>query len=152
MLRRHFPAIAAIDNAPALAYRVRQYFALPSGPLIRTTRGLSQADLVICLLSINTQRARDIVATLIGKPITVAPACRFHWSFNRQRPTVGRQPVITWVEDCANVPLRRGTRLALSYPEFKCGRTLQQLRQRGVSRGDVRRALQRGWIRVSGLQ
>lgn len=152
MLRRHLPAIAAMDRTPSLSYRVRQYFGLGSRPLIRECTHLSQADIVLCLLTINSQRAREIIGSLVGKPITVAPACRLQWGFNKQSPSVSRQPVITWVKDACEVPLRRGTRLALSYPEFKCGRTLQQLRQRGVSRGDLRRAMQRGWIRVSGLQ
>lgn len=152
MLRRHFAAIAAISRTPSLDYRVRQYFAVGAGHLIRELRHLSQADVVLCLISINSQRAREIIESLIGRPITVAPACRLAWGFNKQMPSVSRQPVITWVKDAYGVPLRRGTRLALCYPEFKCGRTLQQLRQRGVSRGDIRRAVQRGWIRVSGLQ
>lgn len=152
MIRRHFPAIAAISGTPSLDYRVRQYFSVGATPLIRELRHLSQADIVLCLLTINTQRAREIIESLIGKAIVVGPGCRLGWSFNKQSPSVGRQPIITWVKDAYLVPLRNGTRLAMCYPEFKCGRTLQQLRQRGVSRGDIGRAVKRGWIRVSGIQ
>jgi hypothetical protein len=150
MHKRHFPAIAAIDITPALAYRVRQYFDLGSKPLIYEMSHFSQADLVLCLIRIGTPRARQITESLIGRPITVGPACKLHWSFNKQMPSLRRQPVITWVKDAYLVPLRRGTRLALCYPEFKCGRTLQQLRQRGVSRGDISRAVNRGWIKLAG--
>jgi hypothetical protein len=153
MLRRHLPAIAAITRAPSLEYRVRRYFDLDSSPLIASCRhaGLSQADLVLCLVRIGTPRARVIVESLINKPIHIAPACRLTWSYNKQEPSVRRQPMITRVMDMRGVPLRRGTRLALCYPEFKCGRTLQQLQMRGVSRGDIRRAVKRGWISVVGV-
>lgn len=150
MLRRHLAAIAAIDATPALAYRVRRYFALCDRPLIAAMprAGLSQADIVLALLRMGTPRSRCIVEGLISKPIHIAPACRLTWAYNKQSPTVGTQPVITWVT--AEAVLRRGTRLALSFPEFKCGRTKSQLLQRGVSNGDIRRALRRGWIRMAG--
>lgn len=151
MLRRHLTAIAAVTKTPALEYRVRRYFALGSGHLIHemSRARLSQADVVLCLVRMGTPRARRIAESLIGRPITVAPACRLTWSQNTQRPNVGRQPVITHVED--NILLRRGTRLHRLLPELKCGRTLQQLQVRGVTRGDVRRAMRQGIIRVSGL-
>lgn len=149
MLRRHLPAIAAIDAVPALAYRVRQYFALERGPLIHTMRTLSQADVVLCLMNINTDNARRITESLIGKEIVVGPSCRLSWSFNKQMPSISTQPTITYVKSLGEVPLRRGTRLAMCYAEFKRGRTLQQLQMRGVSRGDIRRAVKRGWIKVA---
>lgn len=147
MLRRHLPAIAAIAASPVLTYRVRRYFALDSRPLILSVRGLSQADIVLCLVRIGSPRAREIAGSLIGKPITVAPACLLRWSHNKQTPSVGRQPMVTWVAE--TVPLRRGTRMALTFPEFKCGRTLQQLLMRGVSRADVRRVTKRGWVKMT---
>ena len=151
MLRRHLAAIAAITTTPSLEYRVRRYFALDSSPLIASVRhaGLSQADIVLCLTRINTPRARIIAESLIGKPITIGPACRLSWGYNKQAPTVGTQPVVTWV--ASSVPLRRGTRLALTFPEFKCGRTKQQLQMRGVSNGDIRRVIKRGWVRMVGM-
>jgi hypothetical protein len=152
MLRRHLAAIAAITRTPALEYRVRRYFALSNRPLIAACRraGLSQADLVLCLVRMGSPRARIIAESLIGRPIHVAPACRLTWAYNKQQPSVRRQPVITHVQE--QVPLRRGTRLALSFPECRRGRTLEQLQQRGVSKGDIRRMMRRGWITVAGVQ
>jgi hypothetical protein len=154
MLRRHLPALAAIDSTPALAYRVRRYFDLPSGLLIHTltSAGLSQADVVLCLMSVNSDRSRAIAESLVGRPIQILPACKLSWGFNKQTPSVSTQPTITYVKSLGEVPLRRGTRLALCYAEFKRGRTLQQLQMRGVSRGDIRRAMKRGWIKVVGVK
>lgn len=58
--------------------------------------------------------------------------------------------MVTWVSD--EVLLRRGTRLALTFPEFKCGRTLEQLKMRGVSNGDIRRVMKRGWVKMTGAR
>lgn len=152
MLKRHLAAIAAIDSTPALAYRVRRYFALGSQHLIieMPRAQLSQADIVLALLRMGTPRSRCIIEGLINKPIHIAPACKLTWAYNKQTPSVGTQPVITWVSPF--VPLRKGTRLALSFPEFKCGRTKQQLLARGVSNGDIRRAMRRGWIQMTGAK
>ena len=154
MLKRHLPALAAIDQVPALSYRVRRYFELGSGLLIHELprASLSQADIVLCLMSINTDRSRAIAESLVGKPITIYPACKLTWGFNKQTPSVSTQPTITYVKSLGEVPLRRGTRLAMCYAEFKRGRTLQQLQMRGVSRGDIRRAMKRGWIKVVGVK
>jgi len=152
MLRRHLAAIAAISRTPALDYRVRRYFSLSSRPLIVACpqAGLSQADLVLALVRIGTPRARHIAGSLMGKPITIGPSCKLTWAYNKQTPSIGTQPVVTWVSN--EVVLRRGTRLALTYPEFRCGRTLQQLTMRGVSRGDIRRAVRRGWVHMTGAK
>lgn len=151
MLRRHLPAIATIVRVPALEYRVRRYFGLGSGPLLVELRraGLCQADIVLCLLRAGTPRSREIIEKIVGRPITVAAACRLVWNHNSQAPTVRRQPIITWV--CSDATLRRGTRIAAAFTEFRVGRTLEQLRVRGVSKGDLRRAMRRGWIRVEGV-
>lgn len=154
MLRRHLPALAAIEATPALAYRVRRYFNLRPGLLIHALprAGYSQADIVLCLMSINSERSRRIAESLIGRPIAVLPSCKLTWSFNKQTPSVSTQPTIVSVKSLGEVPLRRGTRLAMCYAEFKRGRTLQQLQMRGVSRGDIRRAMKRGWITVVGVR
>jgi hypothetical protein len=130
MLRRHLPALAAITRWPAMEYRVRQYFNLGSGPFLVELRraGLCQADLVLCLIRMNTSLSRKLVEQIVGKPITVGAACLLTWNRNSQSPSIKRQPIITWV--CSDAPLR----------------------MRGVSKGDLRRAMRRGWIRVEGVQ
>lgn len=150
MLRRHLAPIASITRAPSLEYRVRQYFDLGSRPfLIELSRArLCHADIVLCLIRINTRRAREIVEALINKPITVAPACRLVWLANTQAPRVREQPQVTWVSP--QWTARRKTRLSVFQCEFKVGRSLSQLRSRGVTKGDLRRAVREGLVRVAG--
>lgn len=149
MLRRHLAALAAITRYPSLSYRVRQYFSLGSGPLIIELRRalLCQADIVLCLVRIGTCHARRIAESLIGKAITIGPACRFVYDHNRSRPLVRTQAVIARVHDCSSV--RRRTRLHTVLPEFRVGRTWDQLVARGVRRGDIKRAMKRGLITMT---
>jgi hypothetical protein len=149
MLRRHLVAISAITSHPSLAYRVRQYFALGSRPLlVELSRAcLCHADIVLCLIRIGTKHARRIAESLIGKPITIGPACRFVYPSNRSSPLVKTQATIARVLE--NISVRRRTRLFMCMPEFKVGRTREQLLARGVSRGDIRRAVRRGIITMT---
>lgn len=150
-IRRYLPALASLQHSyPSLAYRLRVYFDLPPGPLIHSipAAGLAQADVVLALLRINSSGARQYVEHLIGRPITIGPACLLVYNYNRAKPLLHSQPVVTWV--MKNPPLRNSTRIAHSFPEFCVGRTRQQLIMRGVSRGDIRRAVRRGWIRMEG--
>jgi hypothetical protein len=149
-LRRHLSIIAFIDHRrPVLAHRLRVYFKLPPGRLIYTipAAGLCQADVVLALIRFGSERAREIAELMIGKPITICPSCLLRYSYNHARPRVSLQPVITWV--LPNPPLRQSTKIAHCYSEFRVGRTREQLLYRGVSRGDIRRAVRRGWIKMS---
>lgn len=150
MLRKYLTAIAAITHTPSLEYRVRRYFGLGSRPLIIELRQaeLAHADIVLALLRFGTPRSRKIVESLMGKPITIGPACRLVWPDNRQLPLVRTQPTITSVN--LDITVRRRTRLHTCLPEFRVGRTLDQLRMRGVSRGDIKRAVRRGVIQLTG--
>jgi hypothetical protein len=149
MLRRHLTAIAYITRFPSLTYRVRRYFSLGSGPLLIELRraALHQADIVLCLLRIDTRMARRIAEALIGKPITIGPSCRFVYNFNRSSPLVRTQATICQVATFHNV--RNRTRLHTCLPEFKVGRTMDQLLMRGVSKGDIKRAMRRGIISMT---
>jgi hypothetical protein len=149
MLRKHLPAIAAIHATPALSYRVRQYFGLGPRHLITECREheLCHADIVLCLIRINTPRALQIVTSLLGKPITIGPACRLTWPDNRQLPLVRTQPTICAVHQ--DIVVRRRTRLHSCLSEFKIGRTWDQLLQRGVRRADIRRAVRKGIIQLA---
>lgn len=147
MLRKHLAAVAAVDQTPALKYRVRQYFDLPRGSLFTALRGFSQADLVLCLLRIGTPRSRRIVEALVGRPIIIGPACRFVYYYNKQNPSLRRQPVVVFVDPDAII--RGKSRLAKCMAEFKVGRTRDQLLQRGVRNGDIRRAVARGIVRMA---
>ena len=148
-LRKHLQSIALITRIPSLLYRVRRYFALSSGHLFIALRRrkLGQADLVMCLMSIGTEAARRVTECLIGRSITIGPACLLKYSHNTEHPTIGRQPVITRVS--ARPKIKARSRLARAFDEFRVGRTREQLLSRGVSRGDIRRAQRRGWIQLA---
>lgn len=100
--------------------------------------------MVLALVRIGTNRARQIAESLIGKPITVGPACRFVYNHNRSSPLVRTQQTIARVLDLTLC--RAKSRLAACLPEFRVGRTLEQLLSRGVRRGDIKRAVRRGMI------
>lgn len=148
MLRKHLQTIASMRRRPVLLYQVRRYFDLPSVPLhvAMRRRGLGQADLVLCLLRINTPASLHYVEMLIGKPITRAQACLLRYRVNGARPTVARQPRVTWVVPVN--PCRKSTELRLRFSEFRPGRTLEQLLVRGITRRDIRMAQRRGWVQM----
>jgi hypothetical protein len=85
---------------------------------------------------------------MMGKPITIGPACRLVWPDNRQVPLIRTQPTITLVN--MDIVVRKRTRLASCLGEFRVGRTIDQLRMRGVRRGDIRRAVRKGIIHMTG--
>lgn len=160
-LRAHLPVIAHLDHrCPAIAYLLRVHFALPSSPPLIVALSSSshdQADLVLALLRISSApnlsatlvtRARSVIAALVGHPIIICPpyqrSITFYSNSSRSR---SRSPIITYVQP--DPPLRRSTGIADAYREFRLGRTRQQLLCRGVSRGDIRRATRRGWIKFS---
>ena len=149
MLRRHLSALAAITRYPSLVYRVRQYFALGSRPLLIELRcaALCQADVVLALVRIGTKHARTIAESLIGRQITIGPACRFVYNHNRSTPLVRTQPTINRVLDLTNC--RAKSRLARCVPEFRLGRTWDQLIARGVRRGDIKRAVRKGMFTMT---
>lgn len=145
-LRRHLQTVALVERAPAVLYRIRRYFALPSIPLALALRRrrLGQADLVLCLLKIGTRRARQFVERLIGKPIRVSRPAELHYRSNGAQPRIARVPRITSV--VRENPCRRSTRFWSSFWEFRVGRTVAQLLARGVRRRELRLAVRRGWI------
>lgn len=150
MLRKHLQTIAAMRRRPALVYRIRTYFALPPRvPLYVSLRrrGLGQADLVVCLLRLNSRYSVHFAERLIGKPITRAPACLLRYRTNGGPPRVLRQPRVVWV--APTNPCQRQTDLRLRFDHFQPGRTMEQLLVRGLSRRDIRTAVRRGWVQMS---
>lgn len=157
MLRKHATALAHMTADKSLKKMVCDYFDLAPRsrsltPLLYQ-RGLGQADLVLALLRINHSRARHYIGLLIGHPIVIAPPCllRYNLNSNASRPSITR-PVgndnrrITFVQDTN--PRQPGTESHLRWPWFQVGRTVAQLRVRGVKRRDIRKAADFGWIRL----
>lgn len=149
-LRRHMPVIAHLDHRyPALAYRLRVYFDLPARARLvpsLSSSSLCQADLVLALLRFGTPASRVVAERLVGRPITVCPSCLRRRLSSLTAASSSSSPAITYV--LRDPPLRNSTRLQSCYSEFRVGRTRQQLISRGVSRGDIRRCIRRGWIRM----
>jgi hypothetical protein len=151
-----------LDRDAHASLLIRDYFNLPRRHALMaslTDRGLGQADLVLCLLRIrdatrNPDRRRLLafyVHRLVGRPILVGEPCLLRYRANGARPrtTHPRDPrdrKITWV--LGTNPRQPQTDAYLRWSEFKVGRTVGQLRIRGVTRRDIRRAVRRNWIRM----
>lgn len=155
MLHNLYRQVAGIGRDRPLKYLVRDYFALPQHKALMPAllaRGLGQADLVLCLLRLRDAHrglrtaAEAHIAGLVGHPIVVGPPCL---SGYRARGTrhVARgpsDPRIAWVAP-ENPRLPR-TEAHMRWTEYRVGRTEAQLRARGITRRDFRKALRRGWI------
>src|SRR5690606_17630932 len=106
--------------------------------------GFWPADLVLCLLRINSREALALVEKIVGKPITVCPPCL---SATGRRPPASRldrhDMTITWVGE-NKFSGARAHRFSLLRP----GMTLSQYRARGGRRRDIRAALSLGVVRV----
>ena len=149
MLRHHARTIVTMQ--PSLKAKVRAYFGLPADVALTPAmyqRGLGQADLVLALLRIEHWNARFVIGLLVGKPITIGSPCLLHYRTNGL-PTV--VPSTDWdARRIASVipdnPRQPGTDAYLRWHQYQAGRTIGQLRVRGVRRRDIRRALRQGWI------
>lgn len=150
LLAAHAAVLTLIDRDACLGQSLRHYFCLaPRGPLLLQMQldGLGQADLVLGLLRIGGRVARHRAEEVIGRPITTFPPTLLRWRTNTQTPSLARPcraPVVTYVIG-AN-PRKPGTRAHAAFEAFRAGRTVEQLRVRGVRTRDVTSALRRGWI------
>lgn len=153
MLRKHAAAIARISSDETLRTLVLDYFGIP--PCYHVTpalyqRGLGQADLVLCLLRVRHPRARAVVELLVGRPIKVGPPCLLSYRVNGH-PSVAHprlhadRKIIHVVPRNPRAP---NTEAAARWCEFRVGRSISQLRARGVTKRDIRRAARMGWIQL----
>jgi hypothetical protein len=161
MLRKHAHTVAMINRDRRTAYLLRDYFDLPRSTSLMPAllaRGLGQADLVLALLRLRDQATpysrlfRVYVELLVGHPITVGPACLLHYKTNTSTPTIIRAKDdrrLTYVAP-AN-PRQPRTEAHMRWSLFQVGRSISQLRVRGVTKRDIRRAARRGWIRIEEL-
>jgi hypothetical protein len=152
----HYATVAALGRDRALRYLIRDYFSLPKTTALMPAllaRRLGQADLVLCLLRLRDghpvlrESAEGYIEALVGHPITYGLPCLLRYRSNGT-PSVAldRSPRIAWVSP-SNPRLPR-TEAFLRWPEYRVGRTEAQLRSRGVTRRDFRRAIRRGWIKL----
>lgn len=147
--RKHLQTVALINRDRVLKARVRHYFNLPRGtlaPLLRRA-GLGHADLVLCLLRLGEL---DYVERLVGRPIVYGPTFSIRLSSRGGHRVVrDATPRLTWVTP--DNPRRTSTRAHQRFEEFRVGRTEAQLRMRGVTRRDLRRAERLGWIKMEAV-
>lgn len=144
--RKHLQTVALINRDRVLKARVRFYFHLRRGTLSVLLRraGLGHADLVLCLLRLGEL---GYVERLIGKPIVYGPSFSIKRSSRSgHHAAVDTSPRITFVQ--ADNPRQSQSDAYSRFKIFKVGRTESQLRARGVTRRDIRKAQRRGWIRM----
>lgn len=146
--RRCLPTVAQINRDTVLKSRIRLYFGLRRGTLSYTLRekGLGHADLVLCLLRLNSPASIHFAELLVGKPIVYGPSFRLSWPSNG-KPSVfaDRTPRVVYVVD--ENPRLNKTKAKARFDHFRVGRTLAQLIARGVTRRDIRKAERRGWVK-----
>lgn len=161
MLRKHAATMAKLTADKSIKSLICDYFDLRprshSLTPLMYKRGLGQADLVLALLRISHPMARTYIGLLIGHPITIGAPCllRYNPNVNTARPSTTRPTGvdnrrITYVQPTN--PRQPGTEAHLRWPWFQHGRTVAQLRVRGVKRRDIRKAADMGWIKLEDVQ
>ena len=155
MLTLHYRTIARLGRDRTIKYLVRDYFGLPRAPALMPALlrcGLGQADLVLCLLRVRDAHvglrtaAEAHIAALMGHPIVVGRPCLLGLRSRVTGPQAKQAPRIAWVAP-ENPRLPR-TEAYLRWCEYRVGRTEAQLRSRGITRRDFRKAVRRGWVRM----
>jgi len=109
-----------------------------------------QADLVLCLLQINTPRTVQHAEMLIGHPIEHCPPA-FKWKPLPQsildRRIIDERRVVSVQQD----PRHKSGRPTWlrRYHLFKIGLSVAQLLRRGVTANDLRLVTKRGWVQLA---
>lgn len=107
-------------------------------------RGWSQADLVLCLLRVDTTQSLAAASRLVGRPITYCPPVLVR----RLPPSALRTGDMRRVTRVSGNPRVAKTDAHRRFAEIRPGRTIAQLISRGVTRRDIREALRRKWMRL----
>jgi hypothetical protein len=111
--------------------------------------GHDQADLVLCLLRVNTPKALSHAEDLIGHRIKLFPPA-YKWRplpVNVPDRTGDSRKVLHVV---AEPRLRTGRRSWLRhYHLFRVGLSVAQLVRRGITANDLRLVTKRGWVELS---
>lgn len=146
ILPRYFTAVASVDRDRVVSLLVRRELGLSRRPMLYalSERGLGQADLVLALLRVGTRGSLTLVERVLGRPILRCPCVWLRWPINGS-PRVSRAPRFRLV--VSGNPRRPNTdahaRFAVAVRD---GLTAEQMRLRGATRRDVRRARREGWI------
>lgn len=156
LLHQHYRTVSRIAQNLNLKYLLRDYFDLPRHTALMPAllkRQLGQADLVLALLRIRDnhptirQAAEAHIATLVGHAITVGPSCLLQYRSNG-KPTVRLDSTPRLVYVAPTNPRQPNTDAYLRWSEYKLGRSVAQLKMRGIKAKDLRIAQRAGWIRL----
>jgi hypothetical protein len=137
--------VARINRNKSVSLRVRRYFKMNPDEVLwygLRTRGLWQADLVLCLLRLGCKQSRDHIAELIGHPITVCPAQK------RSIPILMKEKKSRVTYVIKNNPRYPNTGAYERFQIFRAGRTVEECFSRGITPRDYRQAVRHGWIQV----
>ncbi len=156
LLHRHYRTVAMIARNPNLKHLLRDYFDLPRATALMPAllaRRLGQADLVLALLRIRDNhsdvrlQAETHIAALVGHAITYGPGCLLRYAVNgAPHVALDRTPRVVYV--CPTNPRLPSTDAYYRWPEFKVGRSVAQLKARGIKAKDLRTVQRAGWIRL----
>ena len=144
LLCQHAASITLVSRDPVLGSAVRRYFNLrEDGALLPLllSRGLGQADLVLCLLRVGGDAARWHVEIIVGRPILILPCVRC-----QPLTRAARAARVAWVAPCN--PRKPGSRAHAAFGAMRPGATVEALRARGVRTRDITYALRRGLIKM----
>jgi len=129
---------------------ILRYFKLPRLRAnladVLSSVGLYQADLVLCLLRINTRCALRLAERLVGRRITVCPPClRGRAKILKTRRFITNERRVTWV---GRNKFLEGTGRHQRFSMLRPGMLESEFVARGGLRRDLRAALQIGIVRV----
>jgi hypothetical protein len=153
LLRKYRIRMRKIE--PALRAQITQMLRIPCKPRgkdglfnLLEREGYDQADLVLCLLRLNTPQSLKHAERLVGRKIThCPPALRWKALPVNVPDRVGDDRRVTYVEK--NPRLKSGrTSWLRRYHLFNVGLTVAQLMKRGITRYDLSVVLKRGWLRL----
>ncbi len=158
MLHRHHSTVADLAFDTNLKYLVRDYFNLPARKNLLSAMldsGLDHADLVLGLLHLRDRHHPQPVAVaagafierLVGHPIAYGTPCLAGYRCGpATHAKLDRSPRLVWVTPTN--PRHPGTTAYQRWPEYRVGRSVAQLRIRGVKPKDLRIAQRNGWIKL----
>lgn len=153
--RRHVEILDGASRSVQLELRKR--LRLGAGDLIRALRrsGCVPADLILCLVQIDTSTSLRLASRMIGKPITVCPPSL------RREPPAKLEIVRKSGDDRSVTAVRRprpgdttlrggrvllGSRMYERLAVVRPGMTVRQMLARGVRRRDIRLGVSRGLL------
>ncbi len=157
MLHQQYRIVALVAANSVVKKLILDYFGQPNHTSLMPAllqNGLGQADLVLCLLRLrdrhhSLRQALEIyIEMFIGRPINIGPRCLLNYNqTSKPRVSLDRSPRITFVHPTN--PRSPNTDAYLRWPEYKLGRSVNQLRARGLKPKDIRLAKSKGWIKLA---